>query len=73
MLAPDKPWGYWLVGISLVQRGKAPQAIAECEINPLVVTASGPMALDILVTLSQELPAPDPPRPLHKIAKLLST
>ncbi len=54
-----------------VARALVPQAIAECEINPLVGTASGPMALDILVTLSQELPAPDPPRPLHKIAKLL--
>jgi acyl-CoA synthetase (NDP forming) len=48
-----------------------PQGIAECEINPLAVTPSGLFALDILVTLSGELPSPPPPRPLHKIGRLL--
>lgn len=57
--------------LAAVARTLVPHAIAECEINPLAVTASGPVALDILVTLSDELPAPVAPRPLHKIARLL--
>lgn len=52
-------------------RAVMPDGIAECEINPLAVTASGLVALDVLVTLSGELASPAPPRPLHKIGRLL--
>ncbi len=52
-------------------RAVMPQGIAEFEINPLAVTASGLFALDVLVTLSREWPSPPPPRPLHKIGRLL--
>ena len=52
-------------------RALMPEGIAECEINPLAVTPSGLFALDVLVTLAGELPSPPPPRPLHKIGRLL--
>lgn len=48
-----------------------PEGIAECEINPLAVTRSGLVALDILVALAEEAPAPPPLRPLHKLGRLL--
>jgi acyl-CoA synthetase (NDP forming) len=48
-----------------------PDEIAECEINPLAATPGGLVALDVLVTLAGELPSPPPPRPLHKIQRLL--
>lgn len=61
------------VALQLGELGRAlmPEGIAECEINPLAVTPSGLVALDVLVTLSGELPSPPPPRPLHKIGQLL--
>ncbi|HSL21628.1 MAG TPA: acetate--CoA ligase family protein [Vicinamibacterales bacterium] len=52
-------------------RAAMPHGIAECEINPLAVTPAGLFALDVLVTLAPELRSPAPPRPIHKIARLL--
>jgi succinyl-CoA synthetase beta subunit len=52
-------------------RESMPAPIREFEINPLVLTPDGPVALDVLVRLG-EAPAeerPDPP--LHKIGNLL--
>ncbi len=48
-----------------------PSPLAECEINPLVLTAGGPIALDVLVTLADARPAPAMTRPLHKLGRLL--
>ena len=50
-----------------------PDAIAECEINPLVVTTHGLVALDILVKLATPArPKPCPAgRPVHKLKQLL--
>ncbi len=52
--------------------GAMPDAIAECEINPLVAADRGLVALDVLVVLG---PAPErpaaPPRPLDKMRCLL--
>ncbi len=49
----------------------APHDIAECEINPLVVTPSGLVALDILVKLGSGRTEVRPSRPLHKLRNLL--
>lgn len=49
----------------------APQDISECEINPLVITPSGLVALDILVKLGAGAAAPRPARPLGKLKHLL--
>jgi acyl-CoA synthetase (NDP forming) len=49
----------------------APHDVAECEINPLVVTASGLVALDILVKLGAGAAPVRPPRPLSKLKQLL--
>lgn len=50
-----------------------PNPIRELEINPLVPTSSGPVALDILVRLNREAVSAVeiPPRPLAKIGQLL--
>jgi len=48
-----------------------PEGLAECEINPVAVTSSGLVALDVLVTLTRDLPSPLPPRPVEKIRHLL--
>ncbi|MFH0750899.1 MAG: acetate--CoA ligase family protein, partial [Chloroflexota bacterium] len=51
--------------------GLVPAELLECEINPAAVTADGLVALDVLVTLGDG-PAPvRPPRPVHKLARLL--
>jgi acyl-CoA synthetase (NDP forming) len=44
---------------------------AELEINPLVPSASGPMALDVLARLRSDISEPPPARPLHKLQALL--
>lgn len=49
----------------------APQDIAECEINPLVITPSGLVALDILVKLGSGTAPVRPSRPLAKLKQLL--
>jgi len=48
-----------------------PHDIAECEINPLVISASEPVALDILVKLGSGAPPARPARPLSKLKHLL--
>jgi len=48
-----------------------PSPLGECEINPLVLTAGGPVALDVLVKLGDPGPAPPAARPLHKLRQLL--
>lgn len=52
-------------------RACAPHDIAECEINPLVVTPRGLVALDILVKLGSGRAEARPSRPLHKLRNLL--
>jgi acyl-CoA synthetase (NDP forming) len=50
----------------------SPQDIAECEINPLVITPTGLVALDILVKLgTQKAASGRPERPLAKLRHLL--
>jgi acyl-CoA synthetase (NDP forming) len=45
--------------------------VAELEVNPLALAATGPVALDVLTRLRPTPPAPPPPRPLHKLEHLL--
>ena len=53
-------------------RAVVPEGIAECEVNPLVVSASdGLVALDVLVRLGHPAPPARPARPLQKLANLL--
>ncbi len=49
----------------------APHAVAECEINPLVVAGGRLVALDILVKLGSGPRPSRPPRPLGKLKVLL--
>jgi acyl-CoA synthetase (NDP forming) len=49
----------------------SPHDIAECEINPLVATGGGLVALDILVKLGGTAGLERPPRPLAKLKQLL--
>jgi acyl-CoA synthetase (NDP forming) len=49
----------------------APAELHECEINPAAVTADGLVALDVLVTLGDGPASVRPPRPVHKLARLL--
>jgi len=49
----------------------APAEIAECEINPLVVTPGGLVALDILITLGASRAPVRPARPIAKLKNLL--
>lgn len=48
-----------------------PGPLAELEINPLVLTGDGPVALDAVVRLAGPRPATAPPRPLRKLDALL--
>ncbi|MBP1635196.1 MAG: hypothetical protein H6Q10_1770, partial [Acidobacteria bacterium] len=52
-------------------RACAPHDIAECEVNPLVVTPRGLVALDILAKLGSGPAEARPPRPLFKLRRLL--
>ncbi len=45
--------------------------IAEFEVNPLVVDARGPLALDVLALLRDEPAVSPPPRPRHQLRNLL--
>jgi acyl-CoA synthetase (NDP forming) len=57
----------------LLEFAATPQGrqVAELEINPLALTPDGPVALDVLVTLRRHEETPAPPRPLHKLHRLL--
>lgn len=63
--------------ISLLQRtlvfasSHVPETISELEINPLVLTESGPVALDVLCRAGVPQPEAYPQRPIGKIQKLL--
>lgn len=57
--------------LAAVARAFMPADIAECEINPLVTTPRGVVALDILVTLATDAPPVAPPRPIAKLDRLL--
>jgi acyl-CoA synthetase (NDP forming) len=57
--------------LAAVARAFMPNDIAECEINPLVTTSRGLVALDILVTLATDVPSVRPPRPIAKLDRLL--
>jgi acyl-CoA synthetase (NDP forming) len=48
-----------------------PQQLSELEINPLVLTASGPIALDVLARPAATLPPATTARPLDKLGALL--
>ncbi|MBE3095586.1 MAG: CoA-binding protein, partial [Planctomycetes bacterium] len=54
-------------GFMALAEAFTPEDIAECEINPLVITPAGLIALDILITLGT---GPAPGRPARPIAKL---
>jgi acyl-CoA synthetase (NDP forming) len=51
--------------------GDLARQIEEFEINPLVPSPDGPVALDVLVKLRTDTVAPRPARPLHKLHALL--
>lgn len=51
--------------------GCLPADLTELEINPLVATANGPVALDVLATLGDPPPPRPAARPLHKLRRLL--
>jgi acyl-CoA synthetase (NDP forming) len=48
-----------------------PHAIGECEVNPLAVTPSGLVALDVLIRTGRARAADPAPRPLDKLQFLL--
>ena len=52
-------------------RAFAPDEIAECEINPLVIASGGLVALDILITLGTGAAPVRPARPIAKLKNLL--
>jgi len=59
--------------LAALGRGACPAPIAECEINPLAVTSSGLVALDVLVkVVAGAVPHLRPPRPLGKLERLLA-
>ncbi len=52
-------------------RSSMPFPLQEFEINPLVLSPQGPVALDVLARLGATQPEPRPAPPLHKIGNLL--
>lgn len=52
-------------------RAHVPGDLREIEINPVAVTAGGPVALDVLARVTVDRPRPAwPPRPRHRLAAL---
>ena len=52
-------------------RAFVPERLLECEVNPLVVTPDGLVALDVLARLGRPSADVWPARPLHKLRNLL--
>lgn len=52
-------------------RRAMPETIGELEVNPLVLTGRGPVALDAFVRLGRTRPPEPAPRPMEKIGRLL--
>ena len=50
----------------------AAEGVLDLEVNPLVVTPRGPVALDVLVRLGEPPAPPLPARPLDKVHRLLA-
>jgi len=59
-------------GASDASGPKNRRRIAEFEINPLVMTARGPTALDALLRRATSTPDVAPPRPIEKLGRLLA-
>lgn len=49
-----------------------PELLAELEINPVALTAAGPVALDVAARLGEPTEEPAAPRPLAKMERLLT-
>jgi acyl-CoA synthetase (NDP forming) len=61
-----------VIRLSALADACLPDVLSECEINPLVVTPGGVLALDALVRLGADATPDMPPaRPLHKLKNLL--
>lgn len=60
-----------VVAFATLGREFVPHAIGECEVNPLAVTPSGLVALDVLIRTGRARPADPAPRPLDKLQFLL--
>jgi acyl-CoA synthetase (NDP forming) len=60
-----------ILGLLAFGAGPVGALVAELEVNPLALTAAGPIALDVLTRLRSLPSVPAPPRPLHKIGHLL--
>lgn len=56
--------------LQAIGRAHVPRDLREIEINPIAVTARGPVALDVLARVAAERPSPWPPRPLHRLRAL---
>ncbi len=56
--------------LQAIGRAHVPGDLREIEINPIAITARGPVALDVLARVATERPSPWPPRPLHRLDAL---
>jgi acyl-CoA synthetase (NDP forming) len=61
-----------VLAFAAMGRDLVPGVISECEVNPLAVTAGGLVALDVLVKVGREAGRGRAPRPLEKLASLLT-
>ncbi len=61
-----------VLALAALGRDACPAPVHECEINPLAVTPTGLVALDVLVRLGTRERPETPPRPRHKLASLLA-
>jgi acyl-CoA synthetase (NDP forming) len=59
-----------VAGLQAIGRHHVPQELREIEINPLAISARGPVALDVLARVGTAVPAPWPARPLHRLPAL---
>jgi len=61
-----------VLALAALGRAACPTPVLECEINPLAVTTTGLVALDVLVRLGTAPRASTAPRPLRKLSSLLA-